>query len=203
MDPKSEKKRRARYRVEKGRVHLELKLNTLTQLFDSRDPAPFLERDLDDDAVRYILLSAQEQSHEAALSLIIHLKETGARDYSENEVEEAVRAFFAWEAEMSRRSLRKTLQTARRFFAIGFVTLAVCLMVAELVIPTDHTLWNIVREGFVISGWVAMWRPIELVLYDWWPLRDRIRTLDKLAKIPVHVRAPAANTPVKTESPKE
>jgi hypothetical protein len=30
---------------------------------------------------------------------------------------------------------------------------------------------NVFREGLLIGGWVAMWRPIEVFLYDWWPIR--------------------------------
>lgn len=27
------------------------------------------------------------------------------------------------------------------------------------------------RESLVISGWVALWKPVELLLYDWYHLR--------------------------------
>jgi hypothetical protein len=50
-------------------------------------------------------------------------------------------------------------------------------------------LWSIIEEGFLISGWVAMWRPIQVFLYDWWPIRRRRRIYEKLAQIPVALRA--------------
>jgi hypothetical protein len=28
---------------------------------------------------------------------------------------------------------------------------------------------SITSEGLLILGWVAMWRPVEIFLYDWWP----------------------------------
>jgi hypothetical protein len=34
-----------------------------------------------------------------------------------------------------------------------------------------------------------MWRPIQIFLYDWWPLRNTIRTYERLAEIPVEIRA--------------
>jgi hypothetical protein len=34
----------------------------------------------------------------------------------------------------------------------------------------------------IIGGWVAMWRPLEIFLYDWWPLARRQRMFDKLAR---------------------
>ena len=35
----------------------------------------------------------------------------------------------------------------------------------------------------IIGGWVALWRPMEIFLYDWWPLAARIRLLDRLARM--------------------
>ena len=37
----------------------------------------------------------------------------------------------------------------------------------------------------LIAGWVAMWRPLEIFLYDWWPIRRRIRVLGKLSAMPI------------------
>ena len=50
---------RTRYRVEDGRSCIDLKVRQSRQLFDGRDPAPFHERDLDDDAVAYLLGAAR------------------------------------------------------------------------------------------------------------------------------------------------
>ena len=34
----------------------------------------------------------------------------------------------------------------------------------------DGTIRQILREGLMITGWVAMRRPLEVLLYDWWPM---------------------------------
>ena len=50
-----------RYRLEGGRTCTDIKLrNAADQLFDGRDPAPFHERDLDEDPAEYILGAVQE-----------------------------------------------------------------------------------------------------------------------------------------------
>jgi hypothetical protein len=46
---------------------------------------------------------------------------------------------------------------------------------------------EIVREGLLIVGWVAMWRPLEVFLYDWWPIRAHGRLLERLNTVPVRV----------------
>ena len=30
-------------------------------------------------------------------------------------------------------------------------------------------------EGFLIAGWVSLWHPVEILLYEWWPISRRIR----------------------------
>jgi hypothetical protein len=35
---------------------------------------------------------------------------------------------------------------------------------------------------------VANWRPLEIYLYDWWPIRRRIRLYERIAGAQVVVR---------------
>jgi hypothetical protein len=46
---------------------------------------------------------------------------------------------------------------------------------------------RLLEEGLLIVGWVAMWRPLELLLYDWWPLLRRKRTFENLSRMRVEV----------------
>jgi hypothetical protein len=46
----------------------------------------------------------------------------------------------------------------------------------------------VLRESLFVGGWVAMWRPIEVFLYDWWPLLADARRFDRLAAMPVEFR---------------
>lgn len=43
------------------------------------------------------------------------------------------------------------------------------------------------KEGFTIAGWVAMWRPMQIFLYEWWPLLRRRSIYANLARASVHV----------------
>ena len=49
------------------------------------------------------------------------------------------------------------------------------------------TLFSLTKESLMIAGWVAMWRPMNIYLYDWCPLRRRGRIFDKLSRIDVEV----------------
>ncbi len=47
---------------------------------------------------------------------------------------------------------------------------------------------RVLDEGLVIAGWVAMWGPIDVFLYGWWPIASKRRLLARLARIDVEVR---------------
>jgi hypothetical protein len=42
-------------------------------------------------------------------------------------------------------------------------------------------------ESLTIVGWVAMWRPLQIFLYDWWPLQRQIRLYQKLSSAHIQV----------------
>jgi hypothetical protein len=48
---------------------------------------------------------------------------------------------------------------------------------------------KMIEQGLFILGWVAIWRPLEIFLYDWLPLSKRISILDRLAEAIIEVRA--------------
>ncbi len=180
-----------RYRKEGSLFCVDLKIRTARQLFDARDPAPFRERDLDDDAVDYLLLSFEEIPPADPVCIVLRVEEApeamaGALD--EETIRYAIRAHFAYEVERVRSQLRRVLRQGNLFIAIGLGTLVACLVLARAAerIPSD--LWKpIVREGLVITGWVAMWKPLEVFLYEWWPFRHRIRLLQRIADAEVRV----------------
>jgi hypothetical protein len=107
-------------------------------------------------------------------------------------VREAIRHYFAYRASIDRLALRQLFQQGRTSLVIGVGFLSACLLLAELVTHKAPAgpFREIVREGLTIGGWVAMWRPMEIYLYDWWPLRRRARLLDRLGRMEVEVRAP-------------
>src|ERR1017187_5576277 len=59
---------------------ISVKLRDMNQLFNSMDPSPFIEKDLDDDAEEFIVSWAQEFSAKAPLKLRIYLEQWPSED---------------------------------------------------------------------------------------------------------------------------
>jgi hypothetical protein len=169
---------------------MKLQLRELAQLFNSMDPSPFHDRDLDADAEEFILNYARELPMDRKLALVIHLDTASTKDDTRR-VQISVRRYFATRALMKKRELRFLLRQGRTSLVVGLVFLVACLAAAELFETfSKGTFSAIVKEGLTIAGWVAMWRPLQTYLYDWWPLRHERRLLQKLARM--HVRLVSA-----------
>jgi hypothetical protein len=169
-----------------------LRLRELAQLFNSMDPSPFVERDLDADAEEYIMSWAHELPADRDLELVIQLSLPAPADRVAG-VEDAVRRYFAARAAIKRLEFGQLMRRGRLSLVVGSVFLASCLLLGQLVAKSGGgTVVDIIREGLTIAGWVAMWRPLEIYLYDWWPLFEARRRLDLLAKIRVRIVMPAA-----------
>lgn len=173
-----------------GRVpahRIEIRIQELSQLFNSMDPTPFHHKDLDPDAEEFLVSWAQEHPHQAELEILIHLAGKAPAG-SEAMVREALGNYFSYRAEHTRREFRQLMQRGRRSLMIGLGFLAACLLVAEQIGRLGgSTFPTILRESVIIGGWVAMWRPLEIFLYDWWPLTRRERMFEKLARAEIRI----------------
>jgi hypothetical protein len=169
-----------------------LRLREISQLFNSMDPSPFIERDLDADAEEFIMSWARELPASRDLELVIHLAQPSTPGRLEG-VEGAVRRYFATRAEIKRLEFSQLMRRGRLNLVVGLVFLAICLLLGGLVPdPAANAALGIAKEGLTICGWVAMWRPLEIYLYDWWPLFEEGRRLDRLARMRVRIVLPGA-----------
>jgi hypothetical protein len=179
----------SRYRVEGGRSCIDLRVRQSRQLFDLRDPAPFRERDLDEDAVEYLLGAAQEIPRKQPLKIVVTVSEEPEPHLPSSVIVDAVRGHFAYEREQVGRRLAEHVRRGRMFLAVGLTVLVVFLTLAELTTSlAPGALREILREGLIITGWVAMWRPLDVLLYDWWPLVDERRHIERVLAAPVDIR---------------
>jgi len=164
-----------------------LRLDSLKQFFNSMDPSPFYEKDLDPDAEHYIVSLAEEFPLAESVSLVLHLD---APDTTETSaiIEEAVHNHFRNLARLSRLEFRHMMRVGSRSLVIGLAVLTSCLLLSELIAKQDGALMEILRQSLLIGGWVAMWQPMQTYLYGWWPLRRRRLIYEKLRRMPVHLR---------------
>jgi len=166
---------------------IKLRLRDVSQLFNSMDPSPFIEKDLDDEAVEFILDWAEEFSPDARLKLHVYLEQWPAENPTEL-IRQAVHNYFTHRSEINDLEFRHLLKQGRTTLLIGLTFLAACLAISKAFLRGEAGTWaSVLRESLTIAGWVAMWRPMQIYLYDWWPLRRRGRIYTKLSHMQVEV----------------
>lgn len=172
-----------------GRPVIELNLKSPHQLFDERDPAPFRERDLDDDAVHYILSSYRELPSSPRAKLSLYFATMGEFASQPSVIGKAIRSYFEYESISKRRELRFLFKEAFASLFIGLCFLLVCTYFSYVVTSREYGgFWpTFAHEGLMLMGWYAMWHPINTFLYEWWPLRDTIEKLDQLSDLEVEI----------------
>lgn len=167
---------------------VEVRLDSLRQFFNSMDPSPFYEKDLDPDAEQFIVSWAEEFPLADHVSLVLHV-DVPEPVAEEPRVEQAVHSHFHNQARLERLELRKLMRIGSRSLAIGLAALGATLLLSETVGRRDDALSDVLRQSLIIGGWVAMWQPMQIYLYGWWPLLRRRRIYEKLARMPVHIRS--------------
>jgi hypothetical protein len=166
-------------------VHtLDLRVREIRQLFNSLDPSPFLNKDLDRTCEAFIESWALSQPHQSRLQLTIHVEQldpaSGAAAAGEL-LAEAIHNYYEYKATLVRAELRQMLREGRVSLLIGTAFVSACLGAAEAAGAfLSGSAEAITRESLTIIGWVAMWRPAQTFLYDWWPLRGKIRVFENL-----------------------
>jgi hypothetical protein len=168
---------------------IEVHVNELKQLFNAMDPSPFRERDLDPNAEEFIVGWAREIPRDTMLGLLVHLDRRAGMPGESAELRDAVHEFFTQRAQVARQRLRQLLKRGRTSLVIGLWVLAILVFLGELIAESmrGQRLGELIRESLLIGGWVAMWRPLEIFLYDWWPIQREALLHDRLAAMPVRI----------------
>jgi len=166
---------------------IELELHDLNQLFNSMDPSPFNAKDLDHDAEEFIVSWAQEYPLNQPVTLRIHLELWPPEDPTQL-IQEAIHNYFAYRAKINNLEFTRLMKQGRASLLIGLPILGVCLLLSKMLLGGEAGTWAaVLRESLTIAGWVAMWRPMQIYLYDWWPVRQRGGVYAKLSQMPVEV----------------
>jgi hypothetical protein len=171
---------------------IEVHLREVNQLFDVLDPSPFRERDVDPKAEEYIVESIKELPSRKSCRLLIHIDSLSPHSGQESQVAEAIHIHFLRRAAYRRRDLHELIRRGFLSLLIGMAFLAASFLAAELTVRLlkANDLARLMREGFLIVGWVALWRPLEIFLYDWWPILGEQRIFELLSRIDVRIMSP-------------
>jgi hypothetical protein len=168
---------------------IEVRLRELNQLFDSLDPSPFREKDLDAKAEDYIVDSFKELPARERCAVVFYVEQRAGHSDEGRVVGEAIRIHFGRRAQLKRRQLRWLIRRGWISLAVGLCFLVVVFVIGRIIsrLLGEGLVMLLSRESLLIVGWVAMWRPLEIFLYDWWPILGEQRLYERLSRLDVRL----------------
>jgi hypothetical protein len=169
---------------------IEIRVGDLAQLFDPLDPSLTHRRALAGSVASYILARAEAQGAQEPLRLVVYGPES-LRTHA-TEIVQGIQEHF-------RLAHAKGQKRFARRMRIGGVTLGGGLVVLVLSIALRSLLRSAypgsmadgIGEGLLILGWVAMWRPVHILLFERWESHLDHAVLDRLARVEVRFLGPA------------
>ena len=161
-------------------------LRDLSDLLNPK-PSPLIDGAVTPEAMAYILGKAKQVKRKPIrLELVLPLRVR----VPEPSVLRAVNSHFRNAEKTEDANLRELFRYGCKALLIGLLIVASCLLLAWYFSPDNSTrpFLQLLQESLIILGWVSMWRPIEIFLYEWLPLVRQRNLYARLADAVVKVR---------------
>jgi hypothetical protein len=167
---------------------IEVRVHRLEELFNTLDPTPFPEKDLDDAAEEFIVSWARELPRGVPLTIRVQMTGPAEGENITERTRDAIHRYFAYRAQITRLKFKRLMSRGRASLLVGTLFLIACILGANLIAQYGSgTVTDVVRESLIIAGWVAMWRPLDIILYDWWPVLGERRLYERLSEAEVEI----------------
>jgi len=163
---------------------IEIRIRSLAQLFETLDATPLQGRALDRSAESYILGRAGTYRSSEPLRLLVRAPESMRAHVAA--ATDAIHEHFRRAHTQGERNFRRRLRIGAFTLAVALGVLAASFWLRSLLRTVDgSTLAQGFGEGLLILGWVVMWRPIEILLFEHWESHLDHAMLNRLASIAV------------------
>ncbi|PKL57680.1 MAG: hypothetical protein CVV34_06260 [Methanomicrobiales archaeon HGW-Methanomicrobiales-5] len=178
------------YRKEHGQVLVEIKVSSPVQLFNTFDPAPFYERELNPDAVQYIVDAVRDFSLKTPIRLIVYLPADIAGTLDAQKIPEAISNHFRYLVMVQERKFRQKWIYGKFTILVGISFLIIAMSAGRIITASfqDSTFAQLIATTLDVAGWVAMWEPITVHLYQLWPIVKHKKIFEKISRMEIEVR---------------
>lgn len=173
------------YRKVDGTTIIEIDLSSVQQLFNSFDPAPFHEKALDRDAEQYIVDIVDDFPAKTPFKIVIYLPEPLVDTTEAQNIPEAIRNHFEYKAMVQNRDLRSRYRYGKFTILVGLAFLSIAMIASKTVSKSfaDDPLAQLVATAMEVAGWVAMWEPVTVLLYELWPMIQMRKIYEKISRM--------------------
>ncbi|MBN8570741.1 MAG: hypothetical protein J0M18_14030 [Ignavibacteria bacterium] len=147
----------------------------------------YRKRTLKSDAEEFIVEEAEALPHKTAINIKVNLASSEVK--YKDDITLAIQRHFCYRRAQAQKRFKRVLHYGWRILFIALGLLAAIFSLTELILylMPDNKLLLFIRESFIILGWVALWRPLDLLLYEWYPIKTNINLFYRLEHCNVHI----------------
>jgi hypothetical protein len=176
------------YTKEDGKILIEIKLSSVLQLFNSFDPAPFHEKELDSAAEHYIVDTVKDFPKKTRFKIKIYLPPDIATTERAQKIPQAIHNHFEYRMLVTDRKFRERFRHGRGSLLIGLTFLTIALLSRSEVSQLDnHFFAQLLADALLIIGWASMWEPITVLLYELWPIIQQKKIYEKISQMEIQI----------------
>jgi hypothetical protein len=164
-----------------------LKLENVDQMLIVPRDVFYGKRMLNHNVEEFLIEESEKHPYRTAIYLKVYLH-PNPLDKS-GEIETAIHQHFAYRKNKSLKQLSRTLQLGWRSLLIAILFLSLLVSFTLIVIRQmpEGGLSIIFREILIILGWVALWRPADLLLYEWRQFKRDANLFERLEGCKIEV----------------
>lgn len=166
-----------------------LVLGTVGEADGTSIPLPLPYRKLNPEVLEYLEDVAQQLPKGATARIVVYLPMERIQPGFEQKLNKVLDIYGEVRLAKLKREEKRALGASVNALVWGFAFMLVCQIIGVLAdFPEHPTLTNTISEGFLVLGWVALWKPFETLLFDWKPSVQRRKLHECLAEMPVVLR---------------
>ncbi|MGF1481324.1 MAG: hypothetical protein ACFB4I_17880 [Cyanophyceae cyanobacterium] len=167
-----------------------LKLDNINHLFKEPEFDLFIPQADSSSGIERIVNQLKPTSLTDKVRTKISLPDHQLSDNLEQSIINALQHYCNTKIEKISNDIASLRGQGMRALRRGLLFLAVCLIVSTLFDRVEYLpilVHRFLNEGFLIAGWVGLWYPIELLLYEWGPLRRQKQIYEMIKDMEIEV----------------
>lgn len=163
---------------------IQVRVASVEQIFNPMDPTPLGERSLNIEVADWIEEWAEDLDRDHPITVEFHIgdQHINGREIS---ITDGLHNHFEYREWQSGRRLSKLWREGRISLLIGLCALAGFNAASQAIGSSENPVVEVIHESLSVIGWVSMWKPMEIFLYEWWPIRRERRACRRLAEAEV------------------
>jgi hypothetical protein len=170
--------------TEKINIFLTIDQSSISDHFNSNDPAPLYKRQLSHQFQHYIMTSIESAKRYSVFYYKITCKNEGDKQYAEAFVY-AIRRHFSAKKLVKKEQFEKFKMRSYKLLFASLTVVMICHLLVPMILSGEEGFHSAIRNGLDIFSWVILWQPIDKLVFHWNPHLKEISIMRRLANAEV------------------